>query len=63
MLPPVDKNPFSSRELWKSQEKLQEEINMLDENWFPENTKFNIYNQPSYKKPLPNREDASRPIQ
>lgn len=48
---PSPKNPYSSKELWKPQEKLEEEAEMYDENWYPNDTKYNIYNQESFKAP------------
>ncbi len=44
---PVMRNPYARTELWKSQEDLQDLINLSDENWYPK-TKSNIYQQPSY---------------
>ena len=46
---PVMRNPFARTELWKSQDDLQDLINMSDERWYPK-TKFNIYNQPDFVK-------------
>lgn len=42
---PSPRNPHCRKELWRSQEDLQQEIEMLDENWFPKDTKYNIYRQ------------------
>jgi len=46
---PTTKNPYSNKELWKSQDDLQELINMTKENWYPESN-FNIYRQDSFVK-------------
>jgi len=46
---PVMRNPYARTELWKSQDDLQELINMSDEKWYPK-TKYNIYNQPEFVK-------------
>ena len=46
---PVMRNPYARTELWKSQEDLQELINMSDENWYPM-TKNNIYQRMDYVK-------------
>ena len=48
---PIARNPHSRKELWRSQDDIQELISMTEENWYPE-TNYNIYNQPDYKKPL-----------
>jgi len=48
---PTPKHPQSRRELWQSQEKLQELEYMKDPEWFPEGTRFNIYNNPNWKMP------------
>ena len=56
---PVMRNPYARTELWKSQEDLQELINMSDEKWYPQ-TKYNIYNQVDYikqKSLAPHEED------
>jgi hypothetical protein len=45
------RNPHARKELWRSQDDLQEDRDMMEENWFPENTSLNIYQQPSFKKP------------
>jgi len=46
---PVAKNPYARKELWKSQDDLQELINMTKEDWYPE-SKLNIYRQPTFEK-------------
>ena len=46
---PTPRNPFARKELWKSQEQLQEELEMLDENWYPKGTELNIYQQKDFK--------------
>jgi len=46
---PLPRNPHSRKELWKSQDDLQELINMSKENWYPE-SRFNIYRQPTFQK-------------
>jgi len=46
---PVMRNPYARTELWKSQDDLQELINMSDEKWYPK-TKYNIYNQADFVK-------------
>ena len=46
---PVMRNPYARTELWKSQDDLQELINMSDEKWYPK-TKYNIYNQQDFVK-------------
>jgi len=58
---PVMRNPYARTELWKSQEDLQELINMSDETWFPK-SKYNIYQQQHYiqaKDILPHSERFS----
>jgi hypothetical protein len=62
---PSPRNPYARRELWKSQDQLQEEINMSEESWYPTGTRFNIYRQPDYKKPqevIPNNGQNIRTI-
>ena len=58
---PVMRNPYARTELWKSQEDLQELINMSDENWYPM-TKNNIYQRMDYvkeKDKIPHAESLS----
>lgn len=45
------RNPYARKELWKSQDQLEEELRMRDPNWYPQNTEFNIYNQESFYPP------------
>jgi hypothetical protein len=45
------RNPHSRKELWKSQDHLQEIENMKDPKWYPRDTTKNIYSQPDYVKP------------
>jgi len=40
---PTERNPYARAELWKSQEDLQKEQEMLNEDWYPRNTKYNLY--------------------
>lgn len=40
---PTERNPYARRELWKSQEDLAEEQDMMREDWYPRNTKYNLY--------------------
>ncbi|CAD8112635.1 unnamed protein product [Paramecium primaurelia] len=47
---PSPKNPNCRRELWKSQDDIQEQLEMEDENWYPKGTSYNIYQQADYKK-------------
>lgn len=48
---PTPRNPHCRKELWRSQDALQEEELMTSESWYPKDTQFNIYNQPEYQKP------------
>eukprot|EP01017_Pseudomicrothorax_dubius_P028069 TRINITY_DN3310_c0_g1_i2.p1 TRINITY_DN3310_c0_g1~~TRINITY_DN3310_c0_g1_i2.p1 ORF type:complete len:320 (+),score=89.75 TRINITY_DN3310_c0_g1_i2:149-1108(+) len=48
---PTPRNPHARKELWKSQDDLQEMINMTEESWYPQNTKFNVYRQQNFIKP------------
>lgn len=41
---PTPRNPYCRKELWKSQDSLQEHEEMKEESWYPKDTKFNIYN-------------------
>jgi len=50
---PTPRNPYARKELWKSQDELQEMINMKEESWYPQ-TQYNIYNQKSFDKPINN---------
>lgn len=43
------RNPHCRKELWKSQDNLQEEIEMRNPEWYPKNTIYNIYNQPTHE--------------
>jgi hypothetical protein len=47
---PTPKNPHARRELWKSQDDLQELINMQKESWYPE-SRLNVYKQKDFHKP------------
>jgi len=42
---PTPRNPHCRKELWKSQDSLQEQEILRDETWYPKDTKYNIYNQ------------------
>jgi len=46
---PVMRNPYARTELWKSQEDLQDLINLSNENWYPK-SRNNIYQQMDYVK-------------
>ena len=53
---PEDIRPFDTgrnahcrKELWKSQDQLEEEVQMRKPEWYPKNTIYNIYNQPSHE--------------
>jgi len=52
---PTAKHPQARREIYKSQEKMQELEYMKDPEWIPEGSKYNIYNNPDWKMP---RSDA-----
>lgn len=45
------RNPHCRKELWRSQDSLQEQELMKDEKWYPKNTQYNIYNQTDFVKP------------
>ena len=55
------RNPHSRKELWKSQDKLHEELQMRNPEWYPKDTKFNIYNQSSYESNPDQIENNDRP--
>lgn len=57
---PSPKHPNCNAELWRSQDAQQEQKEMEDENWYPEGTTQNIYNQPSYKSPKEQRSITQR---
>ena len=40
---PTERNPYARKELWKSQEDLEKQNQMLDENWHPKDSKYNPY--------------------
>jgi hypothetical protein len=40
----IPKNPYCRKELWRSQDDLQQDIFMKEEDWYPNETKYNIYN-------------------
>ena len=42
------RNPHARKELWKSQDQLHEELQMRNPEWYPKDTQFNIYNQPTH---------------
>lgn len=42
---PSAKNPHASATLYQSQEQLKKLKEMEDPEWYPKNTKYNIYNQ------------------
>ena len=46
---PSPRHPNARAELYQSQEKMQELEDMEDPEWYPRDTKFNIYNQPDFK--------------
>jgi len=48
---PTPKHANANRELYVPQERLQEIEYLKDPEWVPENTKFNIYNNPNWKMP------------
>lgn len=48
---PTPRHPNATRELWRPQEKHQELEYMKDAEWFPNDTRFNIYNQPGHQQP------------
>jgi hypothetical protein len=47
---PAEKNPHCSGHYWRPQEDLLEEEEMRDPNWYPKDTYYNIYNQPSFER-------------
>jgi hypothetical protein len=47
---PSEKNPHCNAELWRPQQDLMEEDEMRDPNWFPKDTRYNIYNQKDFKR-------------
>ena len=47
---PSPRHPNARAELWMSQEKMQELEDMQDPEWYPTGTKYNLYNQPDWKK-------------
>jgi len=53
---PTPRNPHCRKELWKSQDDLQEMINMQSEGWTPD-TRLNVYNDPNFLKPKDNIEN------
>lgn len=55
---PTPRNPHCRKELWKSQDSLQEQEILRDENWYPKNTNYNIYNQADFVKPKGNTQPA-----
>ena len=46
---PTPRNPHARSELWRSQDKLAEDVEMQDPNWYPKDTTLNIYNQKDFK--------------
>ena len=46
---PTEKNPHCNRDLWKSQEDLDNIENMKNPNWTPENIPYNVYGAPNFK--------------
>ena len=46
---PSPRHPNARKELWQSQERLQELEEMRDPNWVPLGTKYNIYNREGFK--------------
>jgi len=45
----VPRNPHCRKELFKSQDAIEEEIEMQNEDWYPQDSKFNIYQQKNFK--------------
>lgn len=55
------RNPYARKELWKSQDQLNEELQMRNPNWYPKSTQYNIYNQESFDPPREIVENNSKP--
>jgi len=47
---PTEKNPYCTKGGFKPQQDLMEEDEMRDPNWFPKDTRYNIYNQKNFEK-------------
>ena len=47
---PTPRNPHCRKQLWRSQDVLQQDELMRDEDWYPSDTKFNIYQQKGFVK-------------
>lgn len=47
---PSPRHPNASAELYQSQEKLQQLEDMRDPEWYPQGTKFDVYNQEGWQR-------------
>ena len=53
------KHPNASAALWQSQDKLQELEQMKDPEWFPQGTRYNVYNQENWVREPENFQENS----
>lgn len=53
----VPRHPNARKELWQSQEKLQQLEDMADPEWVPQGTTYNIYNQANFNSAPPQKEE------
>ena len=53
----VPRHPNAKKELWRSQEKLQELEDLADPEWYPQGTAYNVYNQPDFKRTAPYKQE------
>ena len=51
------KHPNARASLFRSQDKLQELEAMKDPEWFPQGTRYNIYNQDNWVREPENRQE------
>jgi hypothetical protein len=47
---PSQRNPHCKSEMWRPQIDLEEEDQMRDPNWYPRDTRYNIYNKKDFKR-------------
>lgn len=47
---PSEKNPHCTTEKWRPQQDLREEDEMRDPNWYPKETRYNIYNRKDFQQ-------------